>query len=102
MEIEEYDILFNRPKGIFQRWKVAPKSRITSGSDLLLYSIDGKTDRIRSPIVGTILWLADLSEGVELQQGQKVAVVAGCDHSVVMKDMCADCGKNLRTYESRD
>lgn len=101
METDEFDILFNRSKGIFQRWKVSLQSRITNGSELLLYTIEGKTDRIRSPIVGTILWLAELAEGEELRQGQKVAVVAGCDHSVVMKDMCADCGKNLRTYEFR-
>lgn len=56
----------------------------------------GNVQKLRAPIAGTVTYVVSIKVGDEVVDGQHLLTVKPCQHTVVMKDMCAHCGTNLR------
>lgn len=41
-------------------------------------------------------------KGLDVAAGALLAKIAGCDHAIVIKELCASCGKDLRPYALRN
>jgi RNA polymerase II subunit A C-terminal domain phosphatase len=55
--------------------------------------VDGK---VRAKLLGSVLEVL-VKEGDSVQDGSPLfSIKRGCPHPVIMKDMCADCGADLR------
>ncbi|CDW56728.1 NIF and PTCB-BRCT domain containing protein [Trichuris trichiura] len=83
----------------FGCWKVMPGKAVPKGSTLFTYERDGQTVNFKAFKYGVVHQLADLQAGQQLNNGDVMAVMNECPHSVVLKDMCADCGIDLRKQE---
>uniref|UniRef100_A0A8R1HHI3 RNA polymerase II subunit A C-terminal domain phosphatase n=1 Tax=Caenorhabditis japonica TaxID=281687 RepID=A0A8R1HHI3_CAEJA len=82
--------------------KATENSFVTKNSILLEYKVDGKVvGKIKSPCDGVVSFARGLKFGGALSKGQLVATVSDCTHAIVMKDMCAACGKELREQGGR-
>lgn len=85
------------------RWYVQRGDRIQKGRSLCTYvqQMDNgcweeREQNVRSSVVGIVNELLH-KEGAIVEPGAAVAKVEeNCDHSVVVYDLCALCGKNLR------
>ncbi|ELT96883.1 hypothetical protein CAPTEDRAFT_23527, partial [Capitella teleta] len=79
------------------KWKVNVGSVIGHGTVLCVYEPENSTNqrRLRSNQVGTVKTLA-AKEGDLIKNGEILLVIGGCTHPTVMKDMCAECGADLR------
>ncbi|CAI5438452.1 unnamed protein product [Caenorhabditis angaria] len=62
---------------------------------------DGSIGKIRAPIEGVVSYRRNVQRGAVLENGQTIAVVQDCQHAIVIKDMCATCGKDLREKGGR-
>ncbi|KAJ2948296.1 hypothetical protein O0L34_g7533 [Tuta absoluta] len=84
------------------KWKIKQGAFVSQGQILFLYSdSSGKSDEIKkfkAVRAGTILCIK-VKEGDNVEPGLPVAELAECRHPTVMKDMCAECGADLRTDE---
>ncbi|XP_013417744.1 RNA polymerase II subunit A C-terminal domain phosphatase-like [Lingula anatina] len=81
-------------------WKVKEGTKISHGSVLCILRQDGsKADlKLKSEEVGTVSKLV-VPEGTNVQpRSPLLEMMTGCTHSVVMKDMCAECGADLREF----
>ncbi|KAF6038550.1 hypothetical protein EB796_003147 [Bugula neritina] len=79
------------------KWKVRKGSKVDPGSILMTYKFDGQNEirKLKSQQIGSVLELLK-SEGDKVQPSQQILKLVGCSHSIVIKDMCAECGKDLR------
>ncbi|XP_077491305.1 RNA polymerase II subunit A C-terminal domain phosphatase-like isoform X2 [Amblyomma americanum] len=81
------------------KWKIQPGSRISHGTGLLLYkNVDseaGELCKLKSECDGTVDSLVT-PEGAVANPGDVLFELALCTHPVVMKDLCAECGADLR------
>ncbi|GIY77963.1 RNA polymerase II subunit A C-terminal domain phosphatase [Caerostris darwini] len=85
------------------KWKIRKDSQLFYNSVILSYkqengsSADGKEPllKYKSNVVGTVSELI-ASEGDVVQAGAPLLKVQPCTHQVIMKDLCAECGTDLR------
>ncbi|KAK2166780.1 hypothetical protein LSH36_35g02005 [Paralvinella palmiformis] len=79
------------------KWKVKKGQKVTQGILLALYQVLGsdKIVKLKCSYVGTVTELL-LKEGQEGKPGDIVLTLEECKHPMVMKDMCAECGADLR------
>ncbi|PAA65043.1 hypothetical protein BOX15_Mlig004593g1, partial [Macrostomum lignano] len=80
-----------------ERWRVKPGQYVNPTDSLgLLRTSAGKELRLYPPNGGRIVRLL-VSDGSAVKLGDAVCELEPCEHSIVMKDLCAECGQNLRT-----
>ncbi|KAK5647418.1 hypothetical protein RI129_002310 [Pyrocoelia pectoralis] len=81
------------------KWKVREGFTISIGSVVFLYDfekVDIKQQRkFKSPQAGTVCKLI-AQEGAIISPGEVLFELEACIHPTVMKDMCAECGADLR------
>ncbi|XP_077983386.1 RNA polymerase II subunit A C-terminal domain phosphatase-like [Glandiceps talaboti] len=91
------------------KWKVKPGSPINQGTILALYKPmnpengDNKPEeklKLKSNEAGTVSELV-VREGQVATPGSCLLRFEGCTHPTVMKDMCAECGADLRAIEGQ-
>ncbi|KPJ12481.1 RNA polymerase II subunit A C-terminal domain phosphatase [Papilio machaon] len=84
------------------KWKVKQGAVVSHGQILFLYSdSSGKSSvpqKFKAACGGTILSIK-VKEGDIAEPGGCVAELKECKHSTVMKEMCAECGSDLRKDE---
>ncbi|XP_063238173.1 RNA polymerase II subunit A C-terminal domain phosphatase isoform X2 [Bacillus rossius redtenbacheri] len=82
------------------KWKVKEGSVISVGRILLYYDINSNFNsriqlKLKSTNVGTVRKLL-AKEGELVHPGEGLLELEECTHPTVMKDMCAECGADLR------
>ncbi|XP_034934132.1 RNA polymerase II subunit A C-terminal domain phosphatase [Chelonus insularis] len=92
----------NEKPGKLKKWRVAVGTMISAGRVLFLYhpvnanNEEEKAEKkFRATQFGKITEIL-IKEGEILQPGQVVLHMTGCKHPTVMKDLCAECGADLR------
>ncbi|XP_049876843.1 RNA polymerase II subunit A C-terminal domain phosphatase [Pectinophora gossypiella] len=84
------------------KWKIKQGAFVSQGQILFLYSdSSGNSDEIKkykAVRAGTISCIK-VKEGDVVEPGTHIAELEECRHPTVMKDMCAECGTDLRTDE---
>ncbi|XP_070575591.1 RNA polymerase II subunit A C-terminal domain phosphatase-like [Ptychodera flava] len=89
------------------KWKVKPGSTISQGSVLALYETVNSENgdnrpveklKLKSNEAGTVQELV-AKEGQTITPGTVLMYLEGCTHPTVMKDMCAECGADLRVTD---
>uniref|UniRef100_A0A1I8GSQ0 RNA polymerase II subunit A C-terminal domain phosphatase n=1 Tax=Macrostomum lignano TaxID=282301 RepID=A0A1I8GSQ0_9PLAT len=79
-----------------ERWRVKPGQYVNPTDSLgLLRTSAGKELRLYPPNGGRIVRLL-VSDGSAVKLGDAVCELEPCEHSIVMKDLCAECGQNLQ------
>ncbi|CAI2320665.1 unnamed protein product [Caenorhabditis sp. 36 PRJEB53466] len=69
---------------------------------LVEYKVNGQlAGKIKAPVEGVVTYAQGLDPKVALSKGQLIARIADCTHAIVIKDMCATCGKDLRERGGR-
>ncbi|KAK3908662.1 RNA polymerase II subunit A C-terminal domain phosphatase [Frankliniella fusca] len=86
------------------KWKVKEGAIVSIGRVILLYDTspgNGKPEvlKLKATAVGTVRKLL-AKEGDVVQPGHPLLELEKCTHPTVMKDMCAECGADLRNDES--
>jgi len=74
------------------KWKIKNGTKIRRGSILCLYDGDRKQ---KANVVGTVSELLVKEDDV-INPGQEIIRYQSCTHPEVMKDLCAECGEDLR------
>ncbi|XP_037522307.1 RNA polymerase II subunit A C-terminal domain phosphatase [Rhipicephalus sanguineus] len=85
------------------KWKIEAGSRISQGTGILLYHKSGAENadaqqqlcKLKSECDGTVDTIV-AQEGDVVKPGDVLLKLALCTHPVVMKDLCAECGADLR------
>ncbi|XP_071444503.1 RNA polymerase II subunit A C-terminal domain phosphatase [Hetaerina americana] len=82
------------------KWKVSEGNVVSVGRVILLYDSnagEGKTEpkKLKATQVGTVVKLY-AAEGETVNPGEPLFELGKCYHPTVMKDMCAECGADLR------
>ncbi|XP_069672382.1 RNA polymerase II subunit A C-terminal domain phosphatase isoform X1 [Periplaneta americana] len=85
------------------KWKVKEGTIVSIGRVILLYDINpnnGKEEqkKLKATQVGTVRKLL-AKEGEIVHPGDVLLELEECTHPTVMKDMCAECGADLRKEE---
>uniref|UniRef100_A0A182YFK7 RNA polymerase II subunit A C-terminal domain phosphatase n=1 Tax=Anopheles stephensi TaxID=30069 RepID=A0A182YFK7_ANOST len=84
------------------KWKVREGYPVTSGSIILFYEqLDGsdkEVKRLKATQSGVVKKRL-AREGATVAKGKPVLELGQCSHTTVIKDMCADCGADLRQDE---
>ncbi|KIH62336.1 BRCA1 protein [Ancylostoma duodenale] len=57
--------------------------------------------KLRAPIEGVVTFDRAAKKGAEMVQDMLVARIEPCQHAIVIKDMCATCGRDLREKNGR-
>ncbi|XP_031782575.1 RNA polymerase II subunit A C-terminal domain phosphatase [Nasonia vitripennis] len=81
-----------------KKWKVSPGTTVTFGRILLLYqdvATGTQEKKFKAPHFGRILKIL-VKENEVVHPGQVIMVMEECKHPSVMKDLCAECGADLR------
>ncbi|XP_076751000.1 RNA polymerase II subunit A C-terminal domain phosphatase Fcp1 [Xylocopa sonorina] len=94
---------FGGPAGKILKWRVRMDTMVSAGRVLFLYqnvssgTEDGKgpEKKYRVTRFGRVTKLL-AKEGDIVQPGQVIMTLEGCKHPTVMKDLCAECGVDLR------
>lgn len=69
---------------------------------LLEFKINsGVTGKVKAPCDGVVSFGKGMKPGISLSKGQVIATMSECRHDIVIKDMCGDCGKDLREKGGR-
>ncbi|EYC01942.1 hypothetical protein Y032_0103g3549 [Ancylostoma ceylanicum] len=61
----------------------------------------GEMVKLRAPIEGVVTFDRAAKKGAEMVQDMLVARIEPCQHAIVIKDMCATCGRDLREKNGR-
>ncbi|RCN36980.1 BRCA1 protein [Ancylostoma caninum] len=61
----------------------------------------GEMVKLRAPIEGVVTFDRAAKKGAEMVQDMLVARIEPCQHAIVIKDMCATCGRDLRERNGR-
>ncbi|KZC10842.1 PREDICTED: RNA polymerase II subunit A C-terminal domain phosphatase [Dufourea novaeangliae] len=85
------------------KWRVRMDTMVSAGRVLFLYQniapgtedIKGPEKKYRATRFGRVTELL-AKEGDIVQPGQVIMILEGCRHPTVMKDLCAECGVDLR------
>ncbi|KAG8227390.1 hypothetical protein J437_LFUL000398 [Ladona fulva] len=82
------------------KWKVSEGNLLSVGRVILLYDSnfgDGNSEpkKFKASQVGTVVKLL-AAEGDIIKPGEPLLELEKCCHPTVMKDMCAECGADLR------
>ncbi|XP_052893331.1 RNA polymerase II subunit A C-terminal domain phosphatase [Anopheles moucheti] len=84
------------------KWKVREGFPVTNGSIILFYEqLDGsdkEVKRLKATQSGVVKKRL-AREGATVAKGKPVLELGQCSHMTVIKDMCADCGADLRQDE---
>ncbi|XP_047996673.1 RNA polymerase II subunit A C-terminal domain phosphatase isoform X2 [Leguminivora glycinivorella] len=84
------------------KWKVKEGAFVSQGQILFLYNDssgqNSETKKYKAIRAGTISSIK-VKEGDIAEPGAPVAELEECRHPTVMKEMCAECGADLRTDE---
>lgn len=62
---------------------------------------DQLSGKVKAPCDGVVSFGKGLKPGISLSKGQVIATMSECRHDIVIKDMCGDCGKDLREKGGR-
>ncbi|KAG1653222.1 RNA polymerase II subunit A C-terminal domain phosphatase [Nymphon striatum] len=88
---------------VINAWKVFVGAHVSNSSILFsYYSLEDQSKNVKkfpARSIGTVHEIL-LREGAEVAQGQTILRLTGCKHPTVMKDLCAECGADLRIYET--
>ncbi|RWS28535.1 RNA polymerase II subunit A C-terminal domain phosphatase-like isoform X2 [Leptotrombidium deliense] len=76
-------------------WKVMKDANVAKGAILFAYEENGMEKKFKSNFVGTIVELF-VDDNCILNPDDDVLVYQICLHPTVMKDLCAECGEDLR------
>ncbi|MFH4982506.1 hypothetical protein AB6A40_009215 [Gnathostoma spinigerum] len=97
MEPKGTDIIFEEDETAEAvTWKVADGSYISGDSVIFEYYSDGVKRRFKTSLVGVIHIPSEIRKLKVLRKDTFIGRVSECPHAIVMKDMCAACGKDLR------
>ncbi|XP_063540662.1 RNA polymerase II subunit A C-terminal domain phosphatase isoform X2 [Cydia strobilella] len=84
------------------KWKVKEGAFVSQGQILFLYNDSSgqssETKKYKAVRAGTISCIK-VKEGDIAEPGTAIAELEECRHPTVMKEMCAECGADLRTDE---
>jgi RNA polymerase II subunit A-like phosphatase len=89
-------------KCLLKKWHVSEGQKVRTGSVLCKYFAEGdsKEEDLRSPCVGVVKHLAVREEQFVDKSCPVVVVTEKCDHSVVVHDLCSDCGMDMQRIRS--
>uniref|UniRef100_A0A158Q8S8 RNA polymerase II subunit A C-terminal domain phosphatase n=1 Tax=Elaeophora elaphi TaxID=1147741 RepID=A0A158Q8S8_9BILA len=92
------DITFDdEEEGELVNWKVIDGAYVSADSVLLIYDGEsGEKKSLKSSVSGVVTVDTTITKGKKLKKGMIVANLRPCTHAIVIKDMCASCGKDLR------
>ncbi|VDN06490.1 unnamed protein product [Thelazia callipaeda] len=91
------DLLFEDDEGELINWKITDGAFVTVDSVLFVYSVkSGEKKPLKTSLSGVVTIDTTITEGKILKKGMVVASIRPCKHAIVIKDMCASCGKDLR------
>ncbi|VDK89108.1 unnamed protein product [Litomosoides sigmodontis] len=92
------DVIFDDDEeGEMVSWKVIDGAFVSADAVLLIYS--SKSDEkkpLKTSLSGVVTIDTTIKRGKKLMKGTTVASLRPCSHAIVIKDMCASCGKDLR------
>ncbi|KAM3722094.1 RNA polymerase II subunit A C-terminal domain phosphatase [Dirofilaria immitis] len=92
------DIIFDDEEGELINWKVTDGAYVSADAILLTYDTEnGEKKSLKTSIAGVVAIDTTIKKGKELKKGMIVANIRACSHAIVIKDMCASCGKDLRS-----
>lgn len=81
------------------KWKVREGYPVTSGNIILFYELPGGPEkdvkRLKATKAGVVKKRL-AKEGEIVDKGKPLLALDQCSHTTVIKDMCADCGADLR------
>ena len=77
------------------KWKVKPGTTLRSGNILFVFHENGIEKKFKGSSFGVVQNLL-AQEGIYVTPGQEVLRYETCAHTTVMKDLCAECGLDLR------
>ncbi|CAB3993592.1 RNA polymerase II subunit A C-terminal domain phosphatase [Paramuricea clavata] len=87
------------------KWKASVDQKVSKGSILAVYKkisgeVSNKSEivvlpKLKSHVGGSVKRLL-VAEGEHVKPGQAVILLDVCEHKTVMKEMCAECGADLR------
>ncbi|GFS82711.1 RNA polymerase II subunit A C-terminal domain phosphatase [Nephila pilipes] len=87
------------------KWKIQKGNQLFYNSVILSYKHDGDAGdgkdlllKYKSTLGGSVLELIQ-SEGQIVQPGAQLLKIEPCTHPVIMKDLCAECGADLRDLD---
>ncbi|ETN81943.1 BRCA1 protein [Necator americanus] len=61
----------------------------------------GEMIKLKAPIEGVVTFDRAAKKGAEMVQDMLIARIEPCQHAIVIKDMCATCGRDLREKDGR-
>ncbi|CAK9800255.1 RNA polymerase II subunit A C-terminal domain phosphatase [Anthophora plagiata] len=99
----EIQFPFGGQAGKILKWRVRVDTMVAAGRVLFLYQnvtsgtedSKGPEKKYRATRFGRVTKLL-VKEGDVVQPGQVIMTLEGCKHPTVMKDLCAECGVDLR------
>ncbi|KFM78964.1 RNA polymerase II subunit A C-terminal domain phosphatase, partial [Stegodyphus mimosarum] len=87
------------------KWKIRVGSQLFYNTTILSYKSDSSSNDVKEPLLkyksnvgGTVVELL-AKEGDLIQSGCQLLNLKPCTHSVIMKDLCAECGTDLRQLD---
>ncbi|CAK9806258.1 RNA polymerase II subunit A C-terminal domain phosphatase [Anthophora quadrimaculata] len=103
MDTIEIQFPFGGQAGKILKWRVRMDTMVAAGRVLFLYQnvtsgtedSKGPEKKYRATRFGRVTKLL-AKEGDVVQPGQVIMTLEGCKHPTVMKDLCAECGVDLR------
>ncbi|CAJ0961396.1 unnamed protein product, partial [Mesorhabditis belari] len=83
--------------------KLAQSSYIHSDKTILEFERPDKSiGKVNAPIEGVVQFISNIRKGFALTPGMTLATIKSCDHSIVIKNLCATCGKDLLKNRDED
>lgn len=77
------------------KWKIGKGTRLSKGKILFVYSFQEKELKFKSNCFGTVTDLL-IVENSFVEKGNELVKYEKCLHPTIMKDLCAECGQDLR------
>ncbi|CAG0891486.1 unnamed protein product [Darwinula stevensoni] len=95
-------VTFEGETGKVVKLKVKPDIQVTHGSIILLYKLkdDQLPLKLRAQDFGKVKSIL-VKEGELIKKGCPLLELETCTHATVIKDMCAECGADLREEEKK-
>ncbi|CAG9531055.1 unnamed protein product [Cercopithifilaria johnstoni] len=92
------DVTFDdEEEGELINWKVTDDAYVSADAVLLIYSNkSGEKKSLKASVSGVVTIDATIKKGQKLKKGMIIASLRPCTHAIVIKEMCASCGRDLR------
>uniref|UniRef100_A0A0K0DAD0 RNA polymerase II subunit A C-terminal domain phosphatase n=1 Tax=Angiostrongylus cantonensis TaxID=6313 RepID=A0A0K0DAD0_ANGCA len=88
--------------GTLAQRKTTDGSYVMKDAVVLEYQTpSGELVKLRAPIEGVVTFDRAVKKGAEMVQDMLIARIEPCQHAIVIKDMCATCGRDLREKDGR-